>query len=225
MWIALPIIALLALLAYWELKICEGAHLGRRAVVWLYDLSAPRYESIKQFDFDWERQFLGRPLAAAAASLPGARILDAGAGTGRAARALLPLARPDTSITSLEPSRRMILAAQQFGEARRAHWAQGWCDALPFAAETFDLVACLEVLEFTPNPRRTAAEMARVLRPGGWLLITNRVGWQAPLIVGRTFSRQQFPAFLRQAGLQNVQMHPWQVDYDLVWAQKPFEPA
>ena len=53
----LPIVlgvSIVGLLA-WELWICEGAHFGRRFVVWLYDLAAGRYDRIKHFDPDWER--------------------------------------------------------------------------------------------------------------------------------------------------------------------------
>ena len=42
------IIVALVLLAYWELIIVEGAHLGPGVVVWLYDLAARRYDRIKQ---------------------------------------------------------------------------------------------------------------------------------------------------------------------------------
>ena len=54
MWIAIIIAGLIGLLAVWELWICEGAHLGRRAVVFLYDITARRYERIKCFDPEWE---------------------------------------------------------------------------------------------------------------------------------------------------------------------------
>jgi hypothetical protein len=63
--------------------------------------------------------------------------------------------------------------------------------------------------------------MVRVLRPGGWLLLTNRIGWQAPLILGRTISRERFPAFLEDHGLEQVEVFHWQLDYDLAWARKP----
>ncbi len=83
---------------------------------------------------------------------------------------------------------------------------------------------CLEVLEFTPSPRRTLEELVRVLRPGGWLLTTNRIGWQAPLILGRYTSRTRFSRMLTDSGLKHVEVYPWQEDYDLAWAQKP-QPA
>src|SRR5215471_10769272 len=86
--LALAALVLIALLAYWELVVVEGAHLGEGVVVWLYDLVAARYDRIKQFDLDVEGGTLGLPLATALAELDDARVLDVAAGTGRVARAL-----------------------------------------------------------------------------------------------------------------------------------------
>ena len=46
LYFAIGLALTLALLAYWELVIAEGAHLGPRVVVWLYDLTARRYDGI-----------------------------------------------------------------------------------------------------------------------------------------------------------------------------------
>jgi ubiquinone/menaquinone biosynthesis C-methylase UbiE len=220
--IGIPIMAavLVGLLGLWELWICEGAHLGRRFVVWLYDLTATRYERIKQFDRDWERHFLGEPIARTLLSLRGARILDVGAGTGRAARALLPSPLFDGSLVNLEPSKAMSRVGRGLVGRGPVSWVRAWSVPLPFPPSAFDLVICLEVLEFTPRPEATLKELVRVLRPGGWLLITNRIDWQAPLIFGRTWSRQAFTATLCRNGLQDVQVFPWQKTYDLTWARK-----
>lgn len=50
--------------------------------------------------------------------------------------------------------------------------AQADAAALPFGAATFDAVLCSEVLEHVADPRAVAAELARVLRPGGQLLVS-----------------------------------------------------
>jgi ubiquinone/menaquinone biosynthesis C-methylase UbiE len=232
----LPIVlgvSIVGLLA-WELWICEGAHFGRRFVVWLYDLAARRYDGIKHFDPDWEHKVLGEPLSGLLGDLPGASLLDVGAGTGRTFRALVGRHsenvgnRPAASspearqrLVGLEPSRSML----QLGRAlvpNKVHWIQGWAVPLPLATGSFDAVVCLEVTEFTPHPRSTITELRRVLRPGGWLLISNRIGWQAPLILGRTVSRRRFPSFLSDLGFTEVELVPWQVDYDMAWARKPW---
>ena len=213
-------LALIAALLVWELWVCEGAHLGRRFVVSMYDLAADRYDSIKHFDPAWERRFLGEALAGAIGSLPGARLLDVGAGTGRTGRALLPVTELDGLLVCLEPSRRMLSLGRRLTAHPAVAWVRGWSLPLPFPAATFDFVVSLEMLEFTPTPRRTVQEFVRVLRPGGWLLITNRVSRDARWIFGRTVRRADFPAFLESVGLDDIDVLPWQVDYDLAWAHK-----
>jgi len=216
---ALVIIALLLLV--WELYICEGTHLGSRFVIWLYDLTARRYDDIKQFDADWEFQFLGNPIAVSLEHLAGAHILDVGAGTARLARSVLRSPAFTGSITCVEPSRPMIEQGRALVPPARTAWIKAWAVPLPFADDSFDMVTCLEILEFTPRPRETLRELVRVLRPGGWLITTNRVSREAPLILGKTFPRKRFPDVLQAAGLQEIEVLIWQVDYDLAWAQKP----
>ncbi len=224
MGIPIALAVLLVLLAAWELWICEGAHLGKRFVVWMYDLAAGRYEAIKRFDPDWELRFLGEPLASVMSRLPDARLLDIGAGTGRTARTLQAAARfqPSWTVINLEPSRKMVRIGRQF-VGSSARWVRGWAVPLPFAEASFDLVIALEMLEFTPDPLQTLAEMHRVLRRGGILLITNRVGWEAPLMLGKTVRREDFARLLAKAGFRPTDVLPWQMDYDLAWAHKPWE--
>jgi ubiquinone/menaquinone biosynthesis C-methylase UbiE len=223
MWIAIAGLTIFLLLAIWEIWVCEGAHLGRRFVVWLYDLAATRYDRIKSFDQDWEQHFLGEPVAAAMYGMQGMRLLDVGAGTGRLIRALRPFQKLNGIITCVEPSKHMLAIGRSFSTHKSTHWVRAWEKPLPFADDAFDIVVSLEILEFTPNPVKTLHEMARVLRPGGWLVITNRVSREAPFIFGRTFSRKSFPMVLEGIGLQDVEAYPWQVDYDLVWARKAFQ--
>jgi ubiquinone/menaquinone biosynthesis C-methylase UbiE len=223
MLIAIALFVVIVLLAAWELWICEGTHLGRRFVVWMYDVAAGRYEGIKRFDPDWERRFLGDPLAAVLGDLPDARVLDVGAGTGRTARSLLTAqgGQPPWTLVNLEPSHRMLgIGRRLVGQG--VNWVRGWAVPLPFSSGSFDLVVSLEMLEFTPDPLQTLAEMRRVLRRGGILLITNRIGWEAPLMFGKTVKRDLFARLLTQAGFQPSDVLPWQMDYDLAWAHKPW---
>ena len=206
-------------LLYWEIWVCEGAHLGRRFVVWLYQLLADRYESIKQFDPEWERHVLGEPLASSLAHLGRARVLDVGAGSARLARALIPVARGDLKLVAAEPSPRMLALGQSLAPSAFP-WLRAWADALPFPGGLFDVVAALEVLEFTPDPGASLREMIRVLRPGGLLLVSNRVGPEAPWIFGRTVPRSRLDEYLAGFGLNDIRILPWQVEYDLASASK-----
>jgi ubiquinone/menaquinone biosynthesis C-methylase UbiE len=222
-WVFIALL-LLALLIYWELVVCEGTHLGPRVVVWLYDLVAPRYEQVKKFKLDLDDNYIGWPLAVKLAEVEQPRILDVAAGTGRVARSLLRQVAFDGVVVNLELSVKMMVAGQPHWAAwpGRTRWLRGPADRLPFADNTFDAVTCLEALEFLPSPRAAVAECVRVLRPGGWLLTTNRAGLSAPLLVGKSYSRAAFRELLAGTPLEAVRVVPWQAEYDLAWGRKGF---
>jgi hypothetical protein len=62
--------------------------------------------------------------------------------------------------------------------------------------------------------------MARVLRPGGTLMITRRRGREARTFIGRYWSAEAFAALLERLGFVEIESQAWQVEYDLVWAKK-----
>jgi hypothetical protein len=62
--------------------------------------------------------------------------------------------------------------------------------------------------------------MIRVLRPGGLLLVSNRVGPEAPWIFGRTVPRSRLDQYLAGFGLNDIHILPWQVEYDLASGSK-----
>jgi SAM-dependent methyltransferase len=222
-WIALTLgLVLLGLLLYWQLVIAEGTYLGPRIVVLLYDWSAHIYERIKQYNAGDEQWFLGLPLARALELIPAPLVLDVATGTGRLPRALLRQPAFDGRVIGLDLSRRMLHQAVQRTTQFVDRLTFLWQDArwLPFDDDIFDGVTCLEALEFTPDPRGVLAELVRVLRPGGVLLVTNRVGRDAKLLPGRAFPRDEFEQMLREFPLEDIKAQRWQQDYDLAWAVK-----
>jgi SAM-dependent methyltransferase len=93
------------------------------------------------------------------------RVLDAGCGSGRM---LLELARyGHVSGIELDPDAASVASSRRVGEVR-----VGPLEELPWADGTFELITCLDVVEHTPDDRRALAELRRVCRPGGWLLVT-----------------------------------------------------
>ncbi len=219
-------LVLLGLLFYWQLIIAEGAYLGPRIVTLMYDWSARVYERIKQYNVGDEQWFLGLPLARALELIPAPLVLDVATGTGRLPRALLRQPPFGGRIIGLDLSRSMLREAVrrtvQFADRLTYLW-QDACN-LPFDDDTFDAVTCLEALEFTPDPRAVLAELVRVLRPGGALLVTNRIGPDSKFLPGRAFSRDTFERLLSEFPLEQVKVQTWQVDYDLAWAVKTGEP-
>lgn len=210
---------------WWLIVTTEGVYLGRGMVIWLYDLYARRYESIKGYDPATEAYFLGRPLLAALAPNTAPLVLDVATGTGRLPRALLGQPAFKGSIIALDLSREMLrCGAGRLAEGLfygRVHLMHAPAEALPFPDHTFDLVTCLEALEFMAQPKTVIAELVRVTRPGGLLLLTNRRGRDTRLMPRKTWTREQALAIYQEEfGLVEVQIRGWQVDYDLVWARK-----
>lgn len=208
---------------YWQLILAEGAYLGRRVVALLYDWSAHVYDRIKAYDPGYEQWFLGLPLSRALAHCPDPLVLDVATGTARLARTLFAQPGYRGRLIGVDYSRKML----QEAHCKTAPWAGRitlvWqnADQLPFPDNTFDAVACLEALEFMPDPQRVLQEMARVLRPGGVFLITNRIGADARWLPGRTQSPEVFEQRLAQIPLEMLRTQAWQEDYDLVWGVKP----
>jgi SAM-dependent methyltransferase len=128
-------------------------------------------------------------------------------------------------IIALDNARRMLHTATEYVRDYRDRITWVWHDAvpLPFADNTFDLVTCLEAFEFMPRTRDALQECLRVLKPGGLLLATNRVGSGRWLLLGKTYSRDGFVSLLKSLGQIDITTQVWQYDYDLVWSIKPDE--
>jgi SAM-dependent methyltransferase len=107
----------------------------------------------------------------AAAPAPGRRILDVASGFGQDAVALRRLG---AEVVGAEPSLRMTAWARlESGKLQglAPHWVRGWSDALPFADASFDAVVCKGALDHFDRPERAIAEMARVARPKGRVVL------------------------------------------------------
>jgi SAM-dependent methyltransferase len=222
------ILLLIALtVAYWLVLVTEGTYLGTRVVVLLYDWTARRYNRIKKFGFVDEARFVGAPLSRLLESLPSPRVLDVATGTGRALLALGAVDDSEATIVGVDHSLPMLHQAQrdlgaggERGPLQRATLVQGDAHRLMFADGSFDAVTCLEALEFMRDPRQVVRELTRVLRPGGALLVSNRVGLDARFFPRRHCGRGRLEALLTQEGLCDIDSQRWQVDYDLIWAVK-----
>jgi ubiquinone/menaquinone biosynthesis C-methylase UbiE len=214
---------LLAAFLYWQLVLAEGAYFGKHVVAWLYDLVAHRYNAIKQFTPEDDARFLGRPLALSLQGIAQPLVLDVATGTSRLPLALFREPAFHGNIIGLDNARRMLRAATQYVANYRERITWIWHDAvpLPFDGHTFDAVTCLEALEFMPDTHAALAECIRVLKPGGLLLVSNRIAIGAKWMPGRTQRPPQFEALLRELGQSDVTTQVWQVDYDLVWSLKP----
>ena len=106
-------------------------------------------------------------------------VLEVAIGTGRN----LPFHPAGIRLTGVELSTEMLAIARQRVQelGREIDLRQGDAQALPFADESFDTVVCTLSLCGIPDDRKAVAEMRRVLRPGGRLLLLDHVRATSPI--------------------------------------------
>lgn len=141
---------------------------------------------------------------------PGVRVVDVGTGSG----ALLPLlagcgaevTAVDHSATLLERARRRCLAAG----AKGIRFQQADARALPFPDGRFDVAYTSMVLHHLPQPQEAVTELARVVRPGGRVVVVefsrHNLGWMREELAHRWlgFARDDLEGWLTGAGLTTV---------------------
>jgi SAM-dependent methyltransferase len=118
------------------------------------------------------------------ASLPaGAAVLDVATGTGNVA---LPLARAGFAVTGLDLVPALLTQARTRAAAEGLHiqFDEGDAEALPYADGRFRAVTTMFGAMFAPQPQLVAAELARVLSPGGLLAMGN---WTPDSFTGAFF--------------------------------------
>jgi demethylmenaquinone methyltransferase/2-methoxy-6-polyprenyl-1,4-benzoquinol methylase len=140
----------------------------------MFDRIADRYDLLNRIlslgiDQGWRHQ------AVAALNLgPSARVLDLATGTADLA-ILEATTHPDCRVDGVDPSARMLEVGQQklerTGLSSRVTLVQGTAESLPFDPATFDGVSIAFGIRNVPDRPRALAEMARVTRPGGRIVI------------------------------------------------------
>ncbi len=134
----------------------------------LFDQTARHYDWIcKAMAFgtgEWHRQRALRR----AGFVPGMRLLDLATGTGLVAQAALDLGSPPHLVVGLDPSLGML---QENRRRRAIPLVRAGGEQLPFGAAHFDFVTIGYALRHVADLGQLFAECARVLRPGGRLLV------------------------------------------------------
>jgi phosphatidylethanolamine/phosphatidyl-N-methylethanolamine N-methyltransferase len=136
-----------------------------------YDRWAPIYDLV--FGTVFRR---GRGTAIQAAERVGTEVLEVGVGTG------LSLAgyTTTTSVTGVDISGPMLRKAQQRVAKLRLGHVRGLAvmdaENLALPDESFDVVVAQYVVTAVPHPEKALDEFVRVVRPGGEIVITSRIG-------------------------------------------------
>jgi phosphatidylethanolamine/phosphatidyl-N-methylethanolamine N-methyltransferase len=150
--------------------------IDREGVAKAYGRWAPVYDLV--FGAVFER---GRHAAIAAAERIGGRILEVGVGTGIS----LPHYSKECKLSGVDISAPMLKKAQErvaeFGLTNvEGLWVMD-AEHLSFPDNSFDVVVAQYVITTVPNPEATLDEFARVLKPGGEIVLMSRVGAEAGL--------------------------------------------
>jgi SAM-dependent methyltransferase len=107
------------------------------------------------------------------------RALDAGTGTGALAFALAPLVR---EVVAVDVVSELLEQARTRAPAHpNVSFREGDATVLPFGDGEFDLAGSLRTLHHIPRPELAVAELARVTRPGGTILVVDQIAPIDPL--------------------------------------------
>jgi SAM-dependent methyltransferase len=107
------------------------------------------------------------------------RVLDVGTGAGALAFVLAPHVREVVGVD--ESPERLAEARQRSGAYPNVSFVEADARQLPFESGSFDLVTTLRTLHHVRRPELVVAEVARVTRPGGRILIADQIGPVDPL--------------------------------------------
>jgi ubiquinone/menaquinone biosynthesis C-methylase UbiE len=134
------------------------------------------------------------------------RILDAGCGNGRHCKVILRRADPDAALYAFDLSQHMLKRARRRFKTDRIRFLAADLTRLPYADAYFDAIVCGWVVEHLPDPRPGLAELARILRPGGKLLLmttedTFAGAMSSNLWHCRTYNRRELRKCCEESGL------------------------
>ncbi|WP_329244843.1 class I SAM-dependent methyltransferase [Streptomyces sp. NBC_01478] len=130
---------------------------------------------------DWDSRFPddGPAYAAAVAELGlrvGARVLDAGCGTGRALPPLRAAVGRSGVVVGADLTPAMLEAAVRAGRGRDGRLLIADVAALPLRSDSLDAVFAAGLIAHLPQPEENLRELARVVRPGGTLALFHPIG-------------------------------------------------
>ncbi|MBR0664754.1 class I SAM-dependent methyltransferase [Roseomonas hellenica] len=128
-------------------------------------------------------QIVGERICEAVDLRAGERVLDVAAGNGNAT---LAAARRFAEVTSSDYVTALLDRGRERAAAERLEIAfqEADAEALPFASETFDVALSTFGVMFTPDQEKAAAELIRVVRPGGRVGLAN---WTPEGFIGQVF--------------------------------------
>jgi len=168
------------------------------------------------------------------------RWLDVGCGNGAFTAALIARCAP-VEVIGIDPSEGQVSFARTRPEAKSAQFRIGNAQALPFGDDRFDVAVMALVITFLSDPGKAVSEMARVVRPGGWVgtymwdvpaggtpvhpiyVAIESLGMPSPRPPGAEVSRRDaLQALWKDAGLESIETQVIRIpvmysDFDDFW--------
>ena len=103
------------------------------------------------------------------------KVLDIGTGNGDFIKLLIPVFGAETRITGIDPSEEALDEARKLNTSVSVEFIRMEGEKLEFANHTFDVVCLSNAMHHLADPAKTFAEMKRVVKMGGWLVIAEIV--------------------------------------------------
>jgi SAM-dependent methyltransferase len=140
-----------------------------------------------------------------------ASVADLGCGSGVILSEIL-LMKPLWTGHGLDISREAVAYARKLAAhkrvADRTSFRAGNVTNLPYADESLNLIIASEIIEHLPEPERVVSEIARVLKPGGQLVLTMPLESHTPGHIHTLSSREDLRALCERAGLKVRRLEP-----------------
>lgn len=164
---------------------------------------------------------------------PGSRILDLGCGTGQDVVAMARLVGSDGEVVGIDRSQAMVWEARRRAEGAGlpVRFQVADATALPFPDNHFDGCRADRLFQHLAEPEQALAELVRVVRPGGSVVVTDPDYGSAMIdlsdiqlgrrvkaflidLVANPWSGRRLPAMFRTAGLvdRTLSMELWRLD-------------
>lgn len=190
----------------------HGSEQRRQRVDAMFDSSAQHYDWINGMMSLGSGERYRRQALARADLEPGMKVLDVGAGTGVVSLIAQKMVTDSGMVIAHDPSRGMLEQASNSGVTRAV---QGLGESLPYADNSFDRVTMGYALRHVADLRMLFAEFARVLKPGGKLLVLEITHPENVVVRGilRVYMRAIVPTITRvlrgSAEAQELMRYYW----------------
>lgn len=139
-------------------------------------------------------------------------VLDVGCGTGYLLRRLAARVPDALELTGIDAAPAMIQTARTMAGDSRIRFAEATAEELPYPERTFDLVISTTSFDHWADQRAGLAECARVLVPGGRLVLVDQFsGWLLPTLLasrrGKARTKRRATRLMADAGFPAPQWH------------------